>query len=609
MAVIPKSKIEELSGLLRIGDKAPLPNQPSMARIPTLGDVMLGGSSDIENAARKYAERHGKDYYEVLKYVQLNPEFSAQVAKEYDLMPHNPNDPAVKAAYDKLASETADQYEAMLSMGIKPYFITGKDPYQASPYLSLLDLQQNGRIGIFPTRSGFGTSEAFDPAGNPLMAESGLTLDGQPLLINDMFRAVHDVFGHGKGGFGFRGMGEENAYRAHSGMYSPEAARAAATETRGQNSWLNYGKYGEQNRNATIGDTIFADQKTGLLPNYAVTQGTPRGEARRDDFFRNLAGIGERDLSGLRGAVTDNGTLKLVHYSRQPLDRIDPAQYGKGLSGRTVAERNRSYDPDFQNRSYYGIEGSDNPYRKEGGLGNYRNETEIPVEQMYDIQADPLNLQSKIDKSLSGSEKTTQLEKLINEQGYSGYFQRGSGGDVAAIFDPLDVGKTHKFSIVAGLGAGALAGLGSEDTMAGQTKPSFTEVADFRRGIQRQQDINNALGANQLSDYEKGRLNYFLPDQGTVEAPNSAYRGVLDKAGMSLQNLETPLGKPFEATGNILQDMAYGDSPDALDSAFAPLELLGGVSNFAKNGLLNAFGADKNAQRKILEGLLKEYGY
>ena len=606
MAAIPKSKIKELGGLLRIGDKAPLPNQPAMARIPTLGDVMLGGSSDIEKAARQYAERNGYDYYEVLKYAQLNPNFSAQVAREYDLMPHNPNDPAVKSAYDKLASETADQYEAMLSMGIKPYFITGKDPYQASPYMSLLDLQQNGRIGIFPTRSGFGTSEAFDPAGNPLMAESGLMLDGQPLLINDMFRAVHDVFGHGKGGFGFRGMGEENAYRAHSGMYSPEASRAAATETRGQNSWLNYGPYGEQNRNATIGDTVFADQKTGLLPNWATTQGTPRGEARRNDFFRNLEGIGERDLSGLRGAVTDNGTLKLVHYSRQPLDRVDPSQYGKGLSGRTLAERNRSFDPDFQNRSYYGIEGTDNPYRKEGGLGNYRNETEIPVEQMYDIQADPLNLRSKIDNSLSDADQTTQLEKIINEQGFSGYFTRGKGGDVAAIFDPLNVGKTHKFSIAAGIGAGALAGLGSEDIMA-------NPIADLRAS-EAQFDMSPQERA--IADLRASEAG-FVPTSDPQWKP-ARFEGLANVTG-AIRNSNpyksfTSIGlNPLEGTMDYVDNLAWGQKNSPLDILFAGAEL-GGLGSMAKgvkagSGLLNAFGADEKARNAILEGLLKEYGY
>lgn len=175
--------------------------------------------------------------------------------------------------------------------------------------------------------------------------------------------------------------------------------------------------------------------------------------------------------------------------------------------------------------------------------------------------------------------------------------------------DSASAAIEHNLKLVAKYGS-LPAAIAAGETMASTGgEPSFGEIAQYRKAEQAFADKHNALGTNQLSDYEKGRLNYFMPDTGTVEAPNSAYRGVLDKAGMSLQNLETPLGKPFEGTAGILHDMAYGDAPDALDAVFAPLELAGGVSNFAKNGLLSAFGADKNAQRKILEGLLKEYGY
>lgn len=91
--------------------------------------------------------------------------------------------------------------------------------------------------------------------------------------MNDIFRVVHDYFGHAKEGVGFRADGEENAWRSHASMYSPDAAPAATTETRGQNSWLNYGPHGDKNRTAATADTVFADQKVGLLPKWAWTQG------------------------------------------------------------------------------------------------------------------------------------------------------------------------------------------------------------------------------------------------------------------------------------------------------------------------------------------------
>lgn len=96
--------------------------------------------------------------------------------------------------------------------------------------------------------------------------------EGQPMPYNDMFRIVHDYFGHAKEGNGFGPNGEENAYLNHAKTYSPEAQKALATETKGQNSWVNFGPHGEQNR-ANPSKTIYADQKAGLLPDW-VHQGS-----------------------------------------------------------------------------------------------------------------------------------------------------------------------------------------------------------------------------------------------------------------------------------------------------------------------------------------------
>ncbi|NBR91407.1 MAG: hypothetical protein EBS68_16150, partial [Rhodobacteraceae bacterium] len=60
------------------------------------------------------------------------------------------------------------------------------------------------------------------------------------LSSNEKFRAVHDYAGHGILGNKFDALGEERAYAAHSQMYSPLARMAMASETRGQNSFVNY---------------------------------------------------------------------------------------------------------------------------------------------------------------------------------------------------------------------------------------------------------------------------------------------------------------------------------------------------------------------------------
>jgi hypothetical protein len=60
------------------------------------------------------------------------------------------------------------------------------------------------------------------------------------LTANEMFRAVHDFYGHAVHGNPFGPKGEEIAYGAHSQMFSPLARMAMASETRGQNSFVNF---------------------------------------------------------------------------------------------------------------------------------------------------------------------------------------------------------------------------------------------------------------------------------------------------------------------------------------------------------------------------------
>jgi hypothetical protein len=124
------------------------------------------------------------------------------------------------------------------------------------------------------------TGARGDEVANPLLADTGITWaygspDGEqrPVLANDLFRAVHDAFGHGLEGAGFRAQGEENAWQAHRRLFTGSALGAITTETRGQNSWLNYGPHGETNQNAKVEDTVFAEQKTGLMPSWTWTEG------------------------------------------------------------------------------------------------------------------------------------------------------------------------------------------------------------------------------------------------------------------------------------------------------------------------------------------------
>jgi len=227
-----------------------------------------GGVSAAKNVAASYVKEHLGHDYEPLVKQPLDTEESARVADAFDKMKSDPKDPDTVASYKALTDETAAQWKAMIGSGLKVEAIpTGQaNPYKDSNDL-IADVKDNNHIWYYPTTSGFGSGGA-NASGHPLLADSGIKdSNGRPMLHNDVFRVVHDYFGHVKDGNSFRPAGEENAWRSHSAMFSPLAARAMTAETRGQTSWVYYGPYGEQNRNAKDESGVhFADQKVGLLP-------------------------------------------------------------------------------------------------------------------------------------------------------------------------------------------------------------------------------------------------------------------------------------------------------------------------------------------------------
>ncbi len=205
--------------------------------------------------------------------IKSNPNAQAKIAAAYEMMKHDPTNPDVIKAYNALINETEQQFEDLQkNKGLKISQIgeNTPNPYKSSADL-VKDVKQNKHMAYFPTEAGFGASGAADAVqNNPLLKETRFTgPNGKPMLANDLFRVVHDYYGHVEGENKFGPTGEERAYQQHSKMFSPEAKKALATETRGQNSWVNYGPFGEENR-ANPANTRYAEQKTGLLPEWAT---------------------------------------------------------------------------------------------------------------------------------------------------------------------------------------------------------------------------------------------------------------------------------------------------------------------------------------------------
>lgn len=279
---------------------------PALTSLPASSP---GPFQPAREAAERYASRAGLPYSPPTNYAPVDKERAARIAQAFEEMSHAPNDPEVRAAYDAMVDETLAQWREVEMSGLVVEFVDGEDPYGGNPWGAVRDVRDNNHLWVFNTEDGYGQGGITpeQEAENPMLAiVPGMSWSGKQVRVNDVFRAVHDYFGHIKEGVGFRARGEENAWRSHSAMYSPLARRAMTTETRGQNSWLNFGPYAESNRTASVEDTVFAEQKIGLLPQWVTDEGALEDNAADK---REAA----RSFKGTQ-VVDDEGKPRVVYH-------------------------------------------------------------------------------------------------------------------------------------------------------------------------------------------------------------------------------------------------------------------------------------------------------
>jgi len=269
----------------------PLQGLPDTVEVPGRGKVKFGPIPAIKASSRSYMEKAGLPYNPQKRYVKVDPARAKRIADAYEAMADDLDAPGVRESYEALARETIAQYEHLLETGLQVEFMGDDNPYAATPRMAHLDVLENNHLFVYPTESGFGSEGGVAGSGDPMLQPTRFKISGRTALVNDLFRVVHDVYGHFKEGVGFRANGEENAWVSHMSMYSPLARAAATTETRGQNSWVNYGPHGDTNRTASESDTVFAEQKKGLLPDWVMTEGLVDEPApEQSDQFKSWFG-------------------------------------------------------------------------------------------------------------------------------------------------------------------------------------------------------------------------------------------------------------------------------------------------------------------------------
>jgi len=183
---------------------------------------------------------------------------------------HNGKAPSeeILQSYEALKTALFGQYEALLASGLKVHAWKGEgEPYHApdnprQPDSNIMRerVEKEGAFHFFMTQSGFGAEGGADESSaHPMLARSPYkTADGDPMLVNDVFRVVHDAVAHIYGGYSFSTRGEMNGMVSHASTL-PKAAHAALfSETFAQNSVYEVtGQFAEQN--------MFVSKHVGII--------------------------------------------------------------------------------------------------------------------------------------------------------------------------------------------------------------------------------------------------------------------------------------------------------------------------------------------------------
>jgi hypothetical protein len=221
-------------------------------------DVTRDGNVLTRTLAAAYKLKNGIDKPAYDGKREPDKGYLKTVADFHDKAVHDPNSPAVKASYGALARETIAQFKSLGGLKVETWKGDG-EPYRNSKEM-MRDVADNHHLWFLPTDSAFGSG---DKIAHPMLADTGLkTVDGHPLLVNDVFRIVHDLYGHTQHGFQFGPVGEYNAFREHAQMYSDRALPALAAETLAQNAWVNFGPHS----GLPVKERPFSDQKAYAFP-------------------------------------------------------------------------------------------------------------------------------------------------------------------------------------------------------------------------------------------------------------------------------------------------------------------------------------------------------
>lgn len=246
------------------------------------------------------------------KRTPLSIETQMAIADNYDLLPINavvkgPHyDPMVVKAYKSLVKELDKQWKWLnVKIDFMPSYKDANgemvyvDSYNASSAAVIEDIRNNNHLYIYPTTIDTFGERGQDFSSHPLFQMSPhRTASGQPMRWNDVLRGVHDALAHSIYGASFGANGEEIAFATHAMLTEdPMAIWALASETRNQNSWVNFnkkfrrpdGSMMTEKEKGYLRDRPFAQQKAALIPIDALYTGIKHVDDRIDGLRELMA--------------------------------------------------------------------------------------------------------------------------------------------------------------------------------------------------------------------------------------------------------------------------------------------------------------------------------
>lgn len=331
-----------------------------MANLPfiTKGEVRGGGAqflprnTEIEKIATSHAESEGFTFNPPRKFARYNRELARKLADEYSAATHSPDDPKVRASYEAFIDETKKQYQAIEDAGyvLEP-IESSESPYKLAGEIAK-DVRENKHLAFNLTEEATFQTPEGGSAKQLMLEPSGVVLKGKELSVNDLFRAVHDFFGHAATGNSFGPQGEFNAWGEHSALYSKAAQGALAAETIGQVATTHFNRSLRNERGELLrpGDEGFvprperpyAPQKNIVISDELIAEARSQFLPPKDKAFVEEL---EKIRKGESGGQTFNADGSIWQPPAEPSDIVTLASTTIPREKLAVSEFKKATEP------------------------------------------------------------------------------------------------------------------------------------------------------------------------------------------------------------------------------------------------------------------------